>query len=240
MKLHSDIDMSILRKICFAMYRDLEIAEVKVTDGFDVGYTKNDLFMVAFKEKGTDKLIKINDKDLLHVELSRGLKISELATFAHDKGYINDAMHNEILIDISNADKQPKLYNKVANKLYNEIVVRQVESDMDLTNLEMRAGYYPKLNISPDFKFVVDGNEVKLTVNDIDFLKEDKHSEFDSHMHAMSRAWNGENIIQGPHLDEALTRTAGLFALMHDEVNEIANNANTLKRSNMYYDRYKY
>ena len=238
MKLHSDIDMSILRKICLAMYKDLEMAEVKVTDGFDFGSSKKDLFTVAFKEKGTNKIIKINDKDLLSIELSRSLKIGELTDFAHKKGYINDAMHNEILIDISNADKQPKLYNKVASKLYNEIVVRQVE--YDATSIVMHEGYYPTLNLARDFKIVVDENDVNLTKNDIEFLAEEKHSEVDAHMYAMSRTWNGENIIQGPHLDDALTRTASLFSLIHDEVQEIVHNAQTVRSSIMQYDRYKY
>ena len=180
----------------------------------------------------------VNDLDLLSIELSRGLKINELSDFAHNKGYISDAMYNEILINIANADKQPKLYNNVASKLFNEIIVRQAE--YDATSLVMHGGYCPELNLAQDFKIVVDNNEVNLTKNDIGYLLEEKHTADEAHLYALSRVWNGENIIQNGHLDDALTRTAALFATMHDEVEEIADNVNTVRRSNMYYDRYKY
>ena len=215
MEKQSKIKMSIERKIALAMYKDIEIDEVQIFKVFN-----EPVHQVLFKDIHTGKRIVICDKDLFYKESKGGLKLESLTKIARDYGYISAAKFNEISINIKDAKNHPEMVNATANKLYNEIIVNQAE--FDATSSVMHLGYLPKLNVSPNLKVLVNGNEVQLVSRDVEFLndKED-HTFLETYLYAKSRVWNGENIIQGPHLTEAITKSTGLFAIMKDEVKQI-------------------
>ncbi|MBR4745095.1 MAG: hypothetical protein IK070_00075 [Clostridia bacterium] len=213
MERQSKVDMSILRKIGIAMYRDLTITEVQISELYG-----ERLHSVLFEDKA-GKRVLVSDRDLFFKESSRGIKLKTLLNMAHDYGYISDVMFNEISINRKMAKNHPDAINNVASKLYNEIVMHQAE--YDATSSVMHLGYVPKLNLSPELKIVVDNHDVQLTKADVNFIEEGKHTQFEAHMHAMYRAWNGENIVQGPYLDDAMIKSTGLFAIMKDETRRI-------------------
>ena len=215
MEKQSKVKMSELRKIALAMHRDLQVDEIQIFELFG-----EPIHQVLFKDVNTGKRIAISDKDLFYKESKSGLKLKRLLGMAYEYGYISPAMFNEISINRKMAKNHPDMMNETTKKLYNEIVVRQAE--FDATSAVMHLGYLPKLNVSPNLKVLVNGNEVQLRSKDIQFLSEkEEHSDLETYLYAKSREWNGENIIQGPHLTEAMTKSTGLFAIMKDEVKQI-------------------